>query len=80
MKYLSRLDAVKPGVYNQKKSKKGGTPMDKVAIVTGGRGGIGRCTAAALRDAGCRVYEFSRLPGWYKPLPAPKLLTFTHSL
>ncbi len=34
--------------------------MDKVAIVTGGRGGIGRCTAAALRDAGCRVYEFSR--------------------
>ena len=34
--------------------------MDKVAIVTGGRGGIGRYTAAALRDAGCRVYEFSR--------------------
>ena len=34
--------------------------MQKVAIVTGGSGGIGRCTAAALRDAGCRVYEFSR--------------------
>ena len=34
--------------------------MEKIAIVTGGSGGIGRCTAAALRDAGCRVYEFSR--------------------
>lgn len=32
----------------------------KVAVVTGGSSGIGRCTAAALRDAGCRVYEFSR--------------------
>lgn len=29
-------------------------------MVTGGSSGIGRCTAAALRDAGCRVYEFSR--------------------
>ena len=34
--------------------------MKQVAIVTGGSGGIGRCTAAALRDAGCRVYAFSR--------------------
>lgn len=34
--------------------------MNKVALVTGGSGGIGRCTAAALRDAGCRVYELSR--------------------
>lgn len=34
--------------------------MDKVAIVTGGSGGIGRCTAASLSRAGCRVYEFSR--------------------
>ena len=34
--------------------------MEKIAIVTGGSGGIGRCTAAALRDAGCKVYEFSR--------------------
>ena len=34
--------------------------MNRVAIVTGGSGGIGRCTAAALRDGGCRVYEFSR--------------------
>lgn len=33
---------------------------EKVAIVTGGSGGIGRCTAAALSSAGCRVYEFSR--------------------
>lgn len=32
----------------------------KVVIVTGGSSGIGRCTAAALRDAGCKVYEFSR--------------------
>ena len=34
--------------------------MRKVAIVTGGSGGIGRCTALALARAGCRVYEFSR--------------------
>ncbi len=34
--------------------------MNKVAIVTGGSGGIGRCTAAALKNAGCIVYEFSR--------------------
>ena len=32
----------------------------KVAIVTGGSGGIGRCTAAELAAAGCRVFEFSR--------------------
>lgn len=31
-----------------------------VAIVTGGNSGIGLCTAVALRDAGCTVYEFSR--------------------
>lgn len=34
--------------------------MEKVAIVTGGSGGIGRCTTAELRKAGCRVYELSR--------------------
>ena len=34
--------------------------MNKIAIVTGGSGGIGRCTAAALRRAGCTVYELSR--------------------
>ena len=34
--------------------------MKKIAIVTGGSGGIGRCTAAALHRAGCTVYEFSR--------------------
>lgn len=35
--------------------------MEKtVAIVTGGSSGIGRCAAAALRDRGCTVYEFSR--------------------
>lgn len=33
---------------------------NKIAVVTGGSGGIGRCTAAALRDAGCTVYELSR--------------------
>lgn len=32
----------------------------KVAIVTGGSSGIGRCTAEELREAGCAVYEFSR--------------------
>lgn len=32
----------------------------KVALVTGGSSGIGRCAAGALRDAGCTVYEFSR--------------------
>ena len=34
--------------------------MNKVAIVTGGSSGIGRCTAAQLSHAGCRVYELSR--------------------
>ena len=34
--------------------------MNKVAIITGGSSGIGLCTAAALREAGCRVYELSR--------------------
>ena len=33
---------------------------NKIAVVTGGSSGIGRCTAAALRDAGCTVYELSR--------------------
>jgi len=33
---------------------------NKTAIVTGGSSGIGRCTAFALRDMGCTVYEFSR--------------------
>ncbi|MGN1370108.1 MAG: SDR family oxidoreductase [Aristaeellaceae bacterium] len=32
----------------------------KTALVTGGSSGIGRSTAAALRDAGYAVYEFSR--------------------
>ena len=34
--------------------------MNKVAIITGGSSGIGLYTAAALREAGCRVYELSR--------------------
>jgi short-subunit dehydrogenase len=34
--------------------------VKKVAIVTGGSGGIGRCTAAELSRKGCKVYEFSR--------------------
>lgn len=34
--------------------------MKPVAIVTGGSGGIGRCTAQELRKSGCTVYEFSR--------------------
>ena len=32
----------------------------KTALVTGGSSGIGRCTAAALKNAGFTVYEFSR--------------------
>ena len=34
--------------------------MEKIAIVTGASGGIGRETAAILRDSGCVVYDFSR--------------------
>ena len=34
--------------------------MNKVVMITGGSSGIGLCTAAALRDRGCKVYELSR--------------------
>ena len=34
--------------------------MIKIAIVTGASGGIGRETAAILRDKGCKVYDLSR--------------------
>ena len=34
--------------------------MNNVVIITGGSSGIGLCTAAALRDRGCNVYELSR--------------------
>ncbi len=33
---------------------------NKIAIVTGGNSGIGRCTAISLKNAGCTVYDFSR--------------------
>lgn len=33
---------------------------NKVAIVTGGNSGIGKCTAIALKSMGCTVYDFSR--------------------
>lgn len=33
---------------------------NKVAVVTGASSGIGRCTAMALRDMGCKVYDLSR--------------------
>lgn len=33
---------------------------NKIALVTGGSSGIGRCTAQSLRDSGCTVYEISR--------------------
>ncbi len=32
----------------------------KIAVVTGASSGIGRCTAIALRDKGCKVYDLSR--------------------
>lgn len=32
----------------------------KIAVVTGGSSGIGLCTARALQNAGCIVYELSR--------------------
>lgn len=34
--------------------------MNKIAVVTGASSGIGRCTAKALRDIGCKVYDLSR--------------------
>ena len=34
--------------------------MNKIAVVTGASSGIGRCTATALRDMGCKVYDLSR--------------------
>ncbi len=34
--------------------------MSKIAVVTGASSGIGRCTAIALRDMGCKVYDLSR--------------------
>lgn len=34
--------------------------MNEIALVTGGNSGIGLCTALALKNAGCTVYEFSR--------------------
>ena len=42
---------------------------NKVVIVTGGSSGIGRCTASALKENGCVVYEFSRrsIPNEVKP-------------
>ena len=34
--------------------------MSRIAVVTGASSGIGRCTAIALRDMGCKVYDLSR--------------------
>ena len=34
--------------------------MDKIAVVTGASGGIGRETARILREKGCVVYDLSR--------------------
>ena len=39
---------------------------NKIAIVTGANSGIGRCTAAALKEHGCTVYDFSR-----RDIPTP---------
>ncbi len=32
----------------------------KIALITGGSSGIGRCTALSLKNKGCKVYEISR--------------------
>lgn len=42
--------------------------MHKVVLLTGGSSGIGRCTALALQQAGCTVYEMSRKPDGVPPL------------
>ena len=47
-------------IYNGFIQRKGGTDINRIAIITGGTSGIGLATANRLRQAGCTVYEFSR--------------------
>ena len=43
--------------------------MAEVVLVTGGSSGIGRCTALALKNAGCTVYEMSRRAEGFPDVP-----------
>ena len=54
---------------------------NKVVIVTGGSSGIGRCTASALKENGCIVYEFSRrnIPMEERSNPNPNHCPLGHS-
>lgn len=45
---------------------------EKIALITGGSSGIGRCTALSLKRMGCKVYEISR-----RNIPAQGIIHLT---